>query len=273
MTQEPSKQELLFTEAEWQDALPTVARSMTNLLSAHRAPIFKDHVDYGEGWGSGSFLQLGHRVFVLTNEHVSSARTPNQPLSSQLYQQEDIWQFSGDHIGCRWPFDLALLPVPDAMWATEHGSLAINVEQITMAHNPVEGELLAFTGFAGERVQFHFGTLFSEAICSTARETTLPADDRFCSRFHFGIDYRPDLAEDVIGSKGLPLPPGLSGSTVWDTRFVATKMAGQEWTPELARVTGVVWGWPSDHGCLVASRAEYVRSFLLGAAQQLTTGV
>ncbi len=111
------------------------------------------------------------------------------------------------------------------------------------------------------------------SICSTAREIELPINERFSSRFHFGINYRPDLAKNVIGTKGLPLPPGLSGSTVWNTRFVVAKMAGRPWTPDLAQVTGVVWGWPTDQGCLVATRAEYVRSFLLEAAHVLGTGV
>jgi hypothetical protein len=33
-------------------------------------------------------------------------------------------------------------------------------------------------------------------------------------------------------------------------------------------VTGVIWGWPSGHACLVATRAEFVRSFLLEVAMK-----
>lgn len=273
MTQNTNQRTLLFTEAQWQSAMPAVVHDMTAFLSARRAPVFKDYGTHGEGWGSGSFLQLGGRVFILTNEHVAYARSPSQDLASQLHQQEDIWRIVGKHVDFPLPLDLALLPVPVSMWATTHGSVAIGVEQIAIAHDPVEGELLAFSGFAGERVHFHFETLFSEAVCSTAREVPLPRDARFSDRFHFGLDYRPDLAEDVIGTKGLPLPPGLSGSTVWNTRFVEAKIADQPWTPDMALVTGVVWGWPTDRGCVVATRAEYVRSFLLEAARELGTGV
>jgi hypothetical protein len=273
MTQNTNQRTLLFTEAEWRAAMPTVVKDMTDFLSARRAPVFKDHGTHGEGWGSGSYLLLGGKVYILTNEHVADARTPSQDLASQLRGQDAIWRIVGDHIQLPLPLDLALLPVPDSMWTTTHGSVAIGIEQIAIAHDPLEGELLAFTGFAGERVHFHFGTLFSEAICSTAREIPLPEDGRFSCRFHFGLDYRPNLAEDVIGTNGLPLPPGLSGSTVWNTRFVAAKVAGQRWSPDLAQVTGVVWGWPTDLGCVVATRAEYVRSFLLEAARKLGIGV
>ena len=101
--------------------------------------------------------------------------------------------------------------------------------------------------------------------CLTAREVELPEDERFSCRFHLGVDYRPDLAKTVIGDKPLPLPAGLSGSTLWNTRFVEAKMTKTPWAPELADVAGVIWGWPSAVGCLVATRAEYLRSFLLGA--------
>lgn len=159
--------------------------------------------------------------------------------------------------------------IPASVWQSTHGSVTISVDDIAIGHDPVPGELLALSGFAGERVAFHFENLVSEATCSIAREVPLPSDDRFDQRYHFGVEYRPDLAIQVIGAKGLPVPPGLSGSIVWDCRFVAAKMADEPWTPALAQVTGVVWGWPSDLGCLVATRAEYVRSFLLSVERSL----
>jgi hypothetical protein len=73
----------------------------------------------------------------------------------------------------------------------------------------------------------------------------------------------------VNGKDGLPLPPGLSGSTVWNTGFVAARIAGVPWTSALAKVTGVIWGWSSAHACLIATRAEFVRSFLLGTAVKM----
>lgn len=127
-------------------------------------------------------------------------------------------------------------------------------------------ELLTFAGFAGDNTNFVYGTLQAEATCSTSREVSLPEDDeRFDARFHFGLDYRPDRATRVSGNKDLPRPPGLSGSTVWNTGVVEAKRKGISWTPDFARVTGVIWGWPSNHGCLVATRGEYLRSFILAA--------
>jgi hypothetical protein len=256
--------DLLFTEDEWNHAVLSVAAEMKSFLSAYRTPVFKDHGDYGEGWGSGSYLALNGRRFLLTNEHVSTVRREGQHLGHQFLGEEEIYRIVGDHIEYRWPLDLAVLPVSENAWTRKpHLSKTIQPDQIAFAHDPVPGELLTFTGFAGERTNFYFGGLASEGTCYTAREAGLPHDDRFNSRFHFGIDYKPDVAQQFDGKKGLPAPPGLSRSTVWDTRFVAAKMAGENWSPEMTKVTGVIWGWPSAAGILVATRAEYVRSFLL----------
>ena len=261
--------ELLFTEAEWNASAPQVVAAMTEYLRPYRTAIYDLNLDDGNGWGSGSYLRLLDNVFILTNEHVADDKNPKRTgefLGHQLGGQDIIRRIVGDRPVFPWPLDLGLLPVDKSAWDDEFNkSTAIEVGQIALGHDPVSTEILTFTGFAGENVSFHFNTLISEGVCYTAREIELPIDDRFSSRFHFAIDYRPDAAAAVTGNKGLPLPPGLSGSTVWNTGFVQAKMAGVPWTPELARVTGIVWGWPSKHGCLIVTRAEYVRSFLLAA--------
>lgn len=256
--------ELLFTEAEWNAAIPGVVAAMTSYLRPYRTAIYEHKGDYGEGWGSGSYLRLGDRVFMLTNQHVAYAREGGRVLAHQFDGQDDIRAVTGNHAEFSWPLDLAVLPVDIDAWAdATNTSRAIETDQISLGHDPVPGELLAFTGFAGQNVSFRYNTLFAKGTCYTAREIELPRDERFSSRIHFGLDYRPDLASTVNSRDDLPLPPGLSGSTVWNTGFVAARMAGMEWAPDQARVTGVIWGWPSGNACLVATRAEFVRSFLL----------
>lgn len=262
---------LLFTEAEWDSARRKVTTDMTKFLSAYRAPVFEDFGDYGRGWGSGAFIRLGNRPFLLTNEHVAVAREQKRTLIYKFLEQENLRRVIGNHLSIAAPYDVALLPIDEAAWAdAKNQSRAIALDQIALAHAPVPTELLTFAGFPGAKVDFHFNTLTSKAICSTAREVPLPqGDPRFSPHFHFGVDYKPDLAIDVIAKEGLPLPHGLSGSVVWDTGFVRAKMNSQAWTPDMARVTGIIWGWPSTVGYLVATRAEHLRSFLLEAAQSL----
>jgi hypothetical protein len=230
--------------------------------------------EHGEAWGTGSYLRLDGRTYILTNEHVASARSSTQLLLHQLLDHEDPQPIRGNHFSFQWPLDVAVLPVDASAWeTTEHASKAITTDMIAIAHDPATTELLTFAGFSGERSGFHFNTLVARSTTSTAREVPLPKDDQCLSRFHFAIDYRPDLARNVVGTQGLPCPPGFSGSAVWNTRFVESRMADKPWTPEWARVTGLVWGWPSSFGCIVATRSEYVRSFLLSVSGFLSNNV
>lgn len=149
--------------------------------------------------------------------------------SPRVDGQEQIRRVADNHAEFPHPLDLAVLPVDmNASADVSNRSRAIDVKQIALGHNPVPTtELLTFTCFSGEHTSFHFNTLITDATCYTAREIPLPKDERFSPRFHFGIDDRPAHASTVIGEKGLPLPPGLSGSTIWNTGFVAAKISGR----------------------------------------------
>jgi hypothetical protein len=263
--------ELLFSKEEWEAAMPKLTADMTAYLKQYRTPVFIDRGDHGEPWGSGSFVEVGNRRFVLTNEHVARARRTGERLGVRLDEQDQLLCIVGDHSELPWPWDLALLPVTDAAWsALPHGSSTIRIDQIATAHTPVPTEVFAFAGYAGERTTFVFGTMQFGATTSLAREVELEPHAEIDSRFHLGLAYLPDRATTVVGDRGLPRPPGLSGSTVWNTCFVEAKTAGLEWSPELAKVTGVVWGWPSGQGVIAATKAEHIRSFLLGALHAST---
>lgn len=263
------------SEEEWSAVATDITAKMTDFLKQYRTPLFRDLGAHAAGEGTGSYLELGSGLFVLTNEHVAACRETGGRLVHKFHDCDDFFLVAGNHASQPLPFDLSIIPVSREMWEQHsHNSKAISVSQISMAHTPVPNEILVLAGFAGEDAVFRFGAMTAVATTSVSREVSLPkTDNRFSGRFHFGIAYNPNLATKVVGRRDLPRPPGLSGSTVWNTRFVECQMQGKPWTPEQAMVTGVVWGWPSNIGCLVAIRAEYVRSFLLEAAVRLKLGI
>ena len=251
--------------------MPELTRAMMAYLKQFHTPIFIDCGGSGEGWGSGSFIELNGRKFILTNEHVAKPRRRSVQLGFRLNEQDQLPRILGDHAEKAWPWDLALLPVRNETWLSlEHSSTAIQEEQIALAHTPFPTEVFAFAGYAGERTTFIFKEMQFRATTSLAREVVLAPQTEINHQFHFGLAYLPDQASTVVGHHGLPSPPGLSGSTVWNTCFVEAKAQRVAWTPESAKVAGVVWGWPSGQGVVVATKAEHVRSFLLSAAAKLT---
>lgn len=260
---------LLFTESEWAALCPQVTQDLAAYLRPYRTPVLEHHGDYGSGWGSGSYLQLGTRRVILTNEHVATVRRAGRELAHMFNDADNVYQIKGNHTDITWPSDLAILPISDDAWTQQaHTSRPIELSQFAAKHAPVPYELLSFVGFAGQRVRFGFGEISAEGTCYVAREVPLPAHDAIDPDCHFGIEFRPDLATDVMGTPGLPLPNGFSGSTVWNTGVVEARMNGHMWSPEMARVTGVVWGWPSGETCIVATRVEHVLAFLAEAAVQ-----
>jgi hypothetical protein len=267
------EEKLLFTKAEWETASADVTREMNAYLAPFVTAVSKDHVDHGELVGSGTYLDIAGRTVILTNEHVAAEKGSGH-LIHGFHNLANLYRSTGDHLVAPFPADIAILPIASAMWAApDHGAKAITKDMILPVHKALEGELFVFMGFAGARCTFAFGTLFTRATSSVSREVPLPPeDDRFDANFHVGVDYKPDLATKVEGAYDLPPPPGFSGSTLWNTRFVECSMAGTPWTPHEARVTGLVWGWPSSHGCIVATRAELLHEFIDIAAQQISSG-
>lgn len=68
----------------------------------------------------------------------------------------------------------------------------------------------------------------------------------------------------VVGHHGLPVPKGFSSSAVWNRRYVEALTKGIPWSPDMVRVCGVVYGWPSKEGVIAATRSEHVLAFLKG---------
>jgi hypothetical protein len=217
--------------------------------------------------GTGSFISLFNRRFLLTNEHVlgdgqQNAWFPN--LAHGLPGSNDKHGITRTPLFAPFPIDCAINLVADDVWATNHHAQTISDAQFTWAHAPVAREILFFRGYAQEHSSFHFETLIDRSMSYATQEMAdLPAG--LNERYFFALHHSPEHAEMLDGSGHLPLPPGFSGSTVWDTRYLACLAANKPWTPAEARVTGVVCRWRSGDTGIVVLRVEHLRSWLLNA--------
>jgi hypothetical protein len=222
--------------------------------------------EHGELVGSGNYIEMHAEKYLLTNEHVARVMAQNS-LAHQFHNCDSVFRVTNPFLSVPLPFDVGLSPIDATVWNHEpHGSAAIPESKWTLAHSGVVGEIFFFKGYAAEGSSFHFGHLVSNATSYACQEISLPKDDRFHNRFHFALDYRPDLATALGNNNpGLPDPHGFSGSLVWNTRFVEMGRDLSAWSPDNAVVTGLIWGWPSSAACLVATRAESVRSAFLRA--------
>lgn len=249
-----------MTSEEWNMMCNEVTSQMLEHIKPYTTPISKVLADdYGEHCGSGSFLCHANSRYLITNEHVAKA-LESHSLAHQFNESESesVVRITKPMCAKQYPFDLALSKIPDKAWSVcRHKSNAIHLARFAHKHDPVDGELLFMIGYSDERSDFYFGYLNSPGTPYTTQETSFPKDIGD-PKYHFAIHYKPDLAISVDGKfRGLPKPPGMSGSLVWNTRFVEYFQQNKEWSPNQAQVTGIVWGWPSSDACLLATRVEH----------------
>lgn len=54
----------------------------------------------------------------------------------------------------------------------------------------------------------------------------------------------------------------MSGSLVWNTRYLETRESGRNWSPDDAVVTGLLRRWDEKTKTLLVYRVEHVRTWL-----------
>jgi hypothetical protein len=252
-----------FSSEEWDAHCRRVVREMASHASRYSTPIsLSMNADRtGKHLGTGSYHDLFGFKVLLTCEHVLKFHADNR-LAHKL-RDHDRYVLLGE-VG--WPIDAGVASITG--WdAVRHGSEALPLVRMDMVHTPMTHELLFIHGYASENAQFVYDELRTDGTAYLGRQAALPENENLNLRFHFGIEYRRDAAILAFGERGLPNPHSMSGSLVWNTRFVECALDKKDWTPEEAVVTGLLWSWPDEHH-VVATRIEYVRSFLLSALDQ-----
>ena len=261
-----------MTEDEWKEHCRKAVTAMKGFTAPFASAVsYEAPDDLPRLSGTGSILELQGRRFILTNEHVlldekTGSERPN--LAYGLAGTESVFRMDRGFLSAPFPIDCAICPLPEPVWEMTSTAAAIPERLITWAHVPVAREILFFRGYAQENSHFHFEHLLSGST-SYATQAMEEAPAGLDERLFFALHHTPEKAEILDGVGHLPLPPGFSGSTVWNTRYVECLLAGKPWTPEEARVTGVVCRWRSGDTGIVVLRVEYLRSWLLNAANEM----
>jgi hypothetical protein len=218
---------------------------------------------------SGAYVQLRNRTYLITNQHVAAALKTHS-LAHQLADDEHGVRITNPFQALSYPVDIAISRIDDEIWRSyKNEKQALPVWRLAQEHKPMQHELLFLMGFSGERSYYSKSLeyVFSTATPYSTQESQLPQP--FDPEVSFALLFSTGHAIAVDGKRrGLPNPAGFSGSLVWNTKAVESMVAGREWTPEQAQVTGIVWGWDTTNACLLATRVEHVRSFMLQALRQ-----
>lgn len=257
-----------MTESEWNNLATNTVGQMRDFARPFVTPIGRMlSDDEGQHEGTGNFIEVSGERFILSNEHVAAALTQHR-LTVGFFGSDELGRLAGNAHAVGAPQDVGLWRLNEGLWTVApHQAATIPEAKFNTSHAPEEGEMLFFQGFAGERSRFTFGSLQTPLTPYLTIEVPLPADPVTNSAFHFALAYNPEQSKTVDSStRGIPSPPGFSGSLVWDTRRIACARAGKPWHPGEARVTGIIWGWLSGQSCLLATRVECIPLRALAAS-------
>jgi hypothetical protein len=230
----------------------------------------------GSAWGSGTYLRLRGRVYLLTNEHVAR-KLDEAGLAHLPREGVEYVRVNNPMQAEAYPVDAAVAWIDDKHFAAATKQ-ALAADRVQRTDERVRGELLLVCGFPGfstprfwpdiakKRRGTVFDLLHTPAVPYLTQEAPVdpPGPDEYDPEYHFALHYPTQPVERTEGRPAeLPDPHGISGSLVWNTNYMAS--AGAGWNPDLATVCGLVWSVNDVRNILVATRIQHVRRFLIRA--------
>jgi hypothetical protein len=255
---------------EMSEALLNITQQMRLITMPFVTPFVRSDEDGPTHVGSGGYVDFSRRKLALTNDHV--VRDGGGRLTHKFYDSDAYFSFPKAFASEMFPLDLAASPVDLTWTATAHSAMAFPEHRMALTHAPVSREFLFLMGLTGSRAYFSpilnvivtSGTPYlTQEFDSQAEEREI-ACEHYDPAFHFAIPWEPEQVE-IIDRENNVVPVnanGFSGCLVWNTRYVEYTTAEKPWDPNVAQLTGVVWGWPRQDRVLLATRIEHVRTFL-----------
>lgn len=262
-----------MTQEEWLQECYAVKEMMINYASKFATPISMSS-EFGSGvaWGTGNYIIKNGEYHILTNKHVFSDCPAGSLLAHLPVKGGEYVAIVSKPNLIPYPVDAGVSKLPNDCYLADR---VISVSQIDKFFYPAEDELVFWTGFPGYKAQRN--ELTSEVRLKTnLYESELKIDSQsFLTQVarlgqdkfelydpvkHIAIHYPAMAYSNTSGElRHCANPKGMSGSLLWDTKYVACKREGKKWLPEYAKVCGLIWA-AHEHPqeVVIATRIEYV---------------
>lgn len=264
----------------WAQLCADITQRMSSHVANFVTPLSmsKEHGS-GVAWGSGAYIQGAQHVWVLTAGHVvmdvpAGGRLAHLPVPDGEYNGA----FGTPEVkgGAE---DVAALPVYPAPQFLPAPGRIIPPSAIAQRFEADEDELLFWIGFPGfavnrdglptsasQRTSMYgqLSTPWKPVLMQAIKDVSRVKHPAFDSMKHIAVHY-PERGTRASDGSNVPLPhpKGMSGSALWNTKAIASMIAGTEWKPDMAEVCGVIWGaTPEEPLAVFATKIEHVRSRL-----------
>jgi hypothetical protein len=218
--------------------------------------------------GSGSFLYLNGESYILTAGHVAKESKTFQGLAHSTSYGERPTYISNPYKCLEHPLDLALVKIDPTFFASGEKTY-LRAAQLASTSDGVDSDLLFLHGFPGEKSKpvYLLRGVFSETLPYGGFTGSCTKYCWFDPKLHIALHYASKGMIDASGKEAKWIDPhGLSGSALWKTNRAGTP--ARTWSPEMARIVGVVFAHDDKAESLIATRIEVVRDFLLFSIRQ-----
>jgi hypothetical protein len=251
-----------MTNEEWNATKHRVTDEMRSYTRPFASPLVEDLPDTIRLKGSGSYVSWGTSRILLTCEHVAR----HQQLQYKFCCTNDLHEHPGPWVNERHPVDAAFAMMDDHLWrATQHEAESVPSDKFARHHKvSQQAELIFFRGYADENSAYGFGVHQANGTGYCSQEVANAGDDQI-----FELFWEPSQGQittgtsmEAVAAMSFDDPGGFSGSLVWNTRYLETIAAGEEWTPENAVVTGLLRRWDAKTKTLLVWRVEHLIEWL-----------
>jgi hypothetical protein len=252
-----------MTPSKWEKVCGQVTEAMRLHTRPFVAPLSISDDQNVRLVGTGSFVSLPNRRILLTCEHVSSVGL----MGYQLFGTETVHLHRGAFVCQPFPIDASFTEIDDSLWSQEsHQATTVPYERFASKHSLIDkSEILFFRGFAGENSHYGFGVLETNGTAYCSQQKVVENDNP-C---HFEIFWEPSKTQFISSTSEaervhVPCddPGGLSGSLVWNTRYIEASKNGRQWSPDMAVVTGLLQRWDSRTKTVLALRVEHLKRWM-----------
>ncbi len=211
-----------------------------------------DDLQNGTALGTGNYVRLGRSSYLLTNAHVAQKRAYNYHLAHLPIWNDHYRPIANPLAAEHWPIDVAIARLESDPPSSGRSVLPSN--RLARHFAPVDREMLFWLGYPGSMAGRHdpvtasnarrslFGLLHVPGVpvLTVAWEGQTPSLQAFDAKCHVILHYPATASESESAlAVETPNPAGMSGSLLWDTKFIACYEAGIPWTPEKAEACGL----------------------------------
>lgn len=211
--------------------------------------------------GSASLITDGTNKYLITNAHVASVAT-QYTIACKFNQDMNIIKILTPIATISDPSDVAIsdiTPLCDNFMPKT--AAAIPLDKFSSAPSADPEELFFLIGFPGEAQSIDIANkIFSQPpACILAQEKPFSNIPRYgkTNQNTFALNYDLFTAIALLKPVTWHKAPGMSGSLIWNTRYVESVLQGVDWDPSMATVAGIQCMW-NNQDTLFATKENHM---------------